>query len=297
MPAVTAGYRKLMERPPRVALGERVTEELGATAAELSDRARQVQSRSREVVADSRRLRSDAAARRRPGSGEPADGRGARSLGGSGGGYPRPVLRSDARHGGRAGTPDRDGAPKRALLLVDVVNTFRHEDGERLLASMRERAGNLERLVGWARRTGVPLIYANDNWGVWDGDGPALVRQAIEEGLGGELIAPLAPGPGDRFVVKPRYSAFDHTPLELILESLGTRDVLVAGSATEMCVRDTARDALAAGFRVSVVADACATLDRDAERRALDRLAAAGVRVLDAASVLAAPAVGDLPEP
>jgi nicotinamidase-related amidase len=90
-----------------------------------------------------------------------------------------------------------------ALLLVDVVNDFRHEDGERLLASFRERHGGLAAALDAARAANVPVVYANDNHGIWDGDAPGLVRRAVEEGLGGDLVAAIAPREGDRFVVKP----------------------------------------------------------------------------------------------
>jgi nicotinamidase-related amidase len=156
-----------------------------------------------------------------------------------------------------------------ALLLVDVINDFRHEEGDALLESFRARHAGLREAIAAARGREIPIIYANDNWGVWDGDAPGLVRHAIEDGLGGDLIAAIAPQPGDRFVVKPRYSAFMHTPLELILRALEIERLLLAGSATEMCVVQTAIDARERGFKVSVLVGACATVDARDERTAL----------------------------
>lgn len=157
-----------------------------------------------------------------------------------------------------------------ALLLVDVVNDFRHEDGEKLLISFRERHAGLRAAIDSARERDVPIVYANDNFGVWDGDARRLVRDAVEQGLGGDLVAAVAPAEGDRFVVKPRYSAFDHTPLELLLRELATERVLLAGTATEMCVIQTAIDAKEEGFKVSILADACASADRRLEQLALE---------------------------
>jgi nicotinamidase-related amidase len=160
-----------------------------------------------------------------------------------------------------------------ALLLVDVIKEFRHEDGDRLLASYRERHRALVAALAQARRTGYPVVYANDNGGAWDSDAPALVRSAVEEGKAGELVAMVAPQPGDTFVLKPRYSAFDATPLESILRAdLDVGELLVAGSATELCVFQTVTDALRLGFRVTVRADACASVDAENERLALDYL-------------------------
>ena len=75
---------------------------------------------------------------------------------------------------------------KDALLLVDVVNDFRHEDGEVLLASFRARHATLAAELDRARGA-MPVVYANDDWGRWDANAPGLVRSAIERGRGGDL--------------------------------------------------------------------------------------------------------------
>ena len=68
----------------------------------------------------------------------------------------------------------------RALLLVDLLKDFEHEDGDRLLDSFRQRHAGLTRALADARRAGLPIVYANDSAGVWDSDAPALVRRALE---------------------------------------------------------------------------------------------------------------------
>jgi hypothetical protein len=46
---------------------------------------------------------------------------------------------------------------KRALLLVDVIKDFEHEDGERLFQSFRSRHTALLELLEGARREGCRL--------------------------------------------------------------------------------------------------------------------------------------------
>jgi nicotinamidase-related amidase len=167
-----------------------------------------------------------------------------------------------------------------ALLLVDVVQRFEHEDGAELLASFRERHGGFVRALERACAEGVPVVYANDNFGIWDGDAPRLVRQALE-GRAGELVQAIAPREGETFVVKPRYSAFDHTPLDLILRELEVERVLLGGMSTEGCVAQTAISARELGFKVSVLATACATVDERLERVALEYLEAVAGAVID----------------
>jgi nicotinamidase-related amidase len=115
------------------------------------------------------------------------------------------------------------------------------------------------------------VIYANDNWGAWDGDKDRLVREALD-GLGADVVEAIAPREADRFVVKPRYSGFDHTPLELILRELEIDRVLLAGAATERCVVQTAIDGRELGFKITVLADACASPDPRLEQVALTYL-------------------------
>jgi nicotinamidase-related amidase len=168
---------------------------------------------------------------------------------------------------------------KDALLLVDVLNDFEHDDGDRLLDSFRERHEGMVRALGRARGDDLPVVYANDNYGAWDGDRQRLVKQALE-GRGGDLLEAIGPADDDCFVVKPRYSAFDKTPLELILRELEIERLLLAGASTEGCVAQTAIDARELGFKLSVLADACATVDERMERVALEYLeAVVGVRV------------------
>ena len=65
-----------------------------------------------------------------------------------------------------------------ALLLVDVLKDFRHEDGDALLESFRRRHGALVSLLSDTRARGVPVVYANDRGRHTAPE--AVVREAIE---------------------------------------------------------------------------------------------------------------------
>lgn len=160
---------------------------------------------------------------------------------------------------------------KDALLLVDVIDDFSHEDGEALLRSFRSRQPALVRALAAARGR-IPVVYANDMRDRWDSDAPGYVADVRANGLGGDLVADIAPAEGDVFVFKPRYSAFDSTPLEILLQQLHVERILLAGNATEMCVTQTAIAARELGFKVTVLADCCATLDPQLETIALQYL-------------------------
>ena len=54
-------------------------------------------------------------------------------------------------------------------------------------------------------------------------------------------------------MVKPRYSAFDHTPVRLILAGRGIQRIALSGTATERCVAQTAIDARQVGLKVTAI--------------------------------------------
>jgi len=166
-----------------------------------------------------------------------------------------------------------------ALLVVDVMADFSHEDGDSLLASFRERGPTIAAAIESARRAGIPVVYVNDDRDRWDADAPALARET-SEGPGGDVTRPLLPRSGDSILLKHRYSAFDHTALELLLEARSVQRVLVVGASTEGCVVQTALDAREHGLKATILADACATTDAGLEELALRYAeAVGGIRV------------------
>lgn len=144
------------------------------------------------------------------------------------------------------------------LLVVDVVDDFTHEDGDRLLAAFESARSTICTAIATARDAEVPIVYVNDTKGEWHGERSRLVRNAIERGRGGHVVEALQPRDDDLFVVKPRYSAFDVTPLELLLDELDAERIVLVGGTTEMCVTQTAVDARERGLKVTVLEDACA---------------------------------------
>jgi nicotinamidase-related amidase len=179
-------------------------------------------------------------------------------------------LRVPNRPGCNSDSERKDLGVTEALLLVDVLKDFRHDDGDTLLESYRGRHPVLVSVLSEARARGVPVVYANDR-GECAQPGE-VVHAAVEEGKAGELVAEVAPANGEPVILKDAYSAFEGTELPAVLAGLGVERVLVAGTATEMCVFQTALDARRFGFDVLVRGDASATLDDTNEGIALDYL-------------------------
>jgi nicotinamidase-related amidase len=157
---------------------------------------------------------------------------------------------------------------KDTLLVIDAIDLFEHEHADTLLRSFRSRLDGLRAAIAAARASRIPIAYINDHHGRWDGNAPGLV-EAASSGPGSDVIPALSPRAGDPFIFKARYSAFDHTPLEILLAELDTERLILIGGTTEGCVVQSGIDARELGFRVTIVANACTTLDDELEALAL----------------------------
>lgn len=72
-----------------------------------------------------------------------------------------------------------------------------------------------------------------------------------------EILDALTPEPTERVFNKITPSAFNSTPLELVLHTYGVDTLLFTGVSTNMCVEGTFRDAADRGFHCLLVEDAC----------------------------------------
>jgi nicotinamidase-related amidase len=93
---------------------------------------------------------------------------------------------------------------------------------------------------------------------------------AVKRGSWG--AAPLAgfePRAGEILILRNRNSAFRETNLEALLRERGIERLHVMGLATQFSVEHTVRDAADLGYLVAVLADCCASADREAHRASL----------------------------
>lgn len=166
--------------------------------------------------------------------------------------------------------PNRLPHSERVLLLVDFINPLDFPGAERLARPALEAARATARLKSALAAQGVPTIYANDNYGVWQSDFRSLVSACLgREGACGEIARLLHPQADDLTILKPRHSAFYGTPLELLLAEMGARELVLCGLATDMCVQITAADAFLREFGCWVPADCTAAESEDARRASL----------------------------
>lgn len=159
-----------------------------------------------------------------------------------------------------------------ALIVVDMLNPYDHQDAGLLTASVERTIEPLRRLLDRAReRDDVRLLYVNDNHGDFTADRHDLVQRALD-GERPDLVEPILPPDDCAFLSKVRHSAFYGTALEYLLSREGVEEVILAGQVTEQCVLYSALDAYVRGIEVAVPADAVAHLDDELGRAALEMM-------------------------
>jgi nicotinamidase-related amidase len=161
-----------------------------------------------------------------------------------------------------------DAAPV-ALLLIDVINAMDFEGGETLARNALPAGRALAKLRQKAKALGIPVIYANDNFGKWRSDFREVVEHALEEVPGRPIAKLLKPEKDDYFVLKPKHSAFYATTLDTLLKYLGTRRLVMGGFSGDVCVLFTAGDAYMRDLHVHVPSDCVASVSAEENRRAL----------------------------
>jgi nicotinamidase-related amidase len=157
-----------------------------------------------------------------------------------------------------------------ALLLLDVINDLEFEGGELLARHVPPMAERLAALKRRCRAAGIPAIYVNDNYGRWQSDFTRLVAHCLEPGVRGRAVVErLRPEEDDYFVLKPKHSGFFSTTLDVLLQYLQARTLIITGVAGNICVLFTANDAYMRDFHLVVPGDCVASNDAEDNRHAL----------------------------
>jgi nicotinamidase-related amidase len=178
-------------------------------------------------------------------------------------------MRIRARHRDLHGSaPDRSPV---VLLVIDAINDFTFDEAPAVLAAALPMARRIRRFKQRARSAGVSTVYVNDNFGRWRSDFRTLIAHCLRT-RGRAVTRLLRPHRDDYFVLKPKHSAFFSTTLDLLLEHLGARTVILTGLLADSCILLTAFDAHMRGYDVVVLSDGVAARTPADHLRALRQI-------------------------
>ena len=173
-----------------------------------------------------------------------------------------------------------------ALIAIDMQRDFLDPGGYAAAAGLdvtllRGAIPGVKRLLTAARSAGIVVVHTRECNSPDLSDVPpafadATIRSGAPVGHPGPLgrllvrgepgvgiIDECSPILGEIVIDKPGFSAFESTPLGMILTSRGVRDLILCGITTEVCVSSMLRTAVNRGYRCIKVSDACASLYPD----------------------------------
>lgn len=164
-----------------------------------------------------------------------------------------------------------------ALIIIDMQNGFLNPESPLCIKGARATVPACARMIAACRRAKWPVVFVNRAYRA-DGSDVENTRYQVWA-AGGRPLTPGSTGPlsvenppefgrqeGDYEIIKPRYSAFFHTSLDLLLRRLGVDTVVLTGTTTPNCIRTTCYDAISLDYRVVVVEDCCSSNTEEIQR-------------------------------
>jgi len=192
-----------------------------------------------------------------------------------------------------------------AVIVVDMQNDFVRVGAALEVVESRATLGAHQRLLGAARRLGLPVVYTKfiagpDRTLVWDVD--PMIADPIRFAWKGhmryypdidaerdvtDIVDEIYPATGDHIVEKFGFDAFYNTNLEDFLRANHVEHLIITGTVTNICVDSTGRGAFHRQFRSVFVSDAVSSPDPEQHRVTLKNLGQWFGRVLATDEVVA----------
>ncbi|MER9653255.1 isochorismatase family protein [Mesorhizobium sp. M0152] len=150
-----------------------------------------------------------------------------------------------------------------AAVFIDLQEEHR-QDERYLVEGFEKILANVQRLQAVARQNHVPLYHwayivdldrQERPFHPLGPDGKSAFSDKSDPLT--DICHEVAPTNGETFLIKAEASAFRTGPAADQLRASGIEWLVVAGVWTEACIDATVKDALAKGFRVLLVKDAC----------------------------------------
>ena len=187
---------------------------------------------------------------------------------------------------------------KQALLIIDMQNGFLNPESPLCIRDARGTVPACAAVIAGCRRAETPVGFINRAYRMDGSDVEHTRRRVWEEG--GKPLTPGSTGPlsvenpaefgrepGDYEIIKPRYSAFFQTPLDLLLRRLGVDTVVLTGTTTPNCIRTTCYDAISLDYQVVVVEDCCSSNTKEIQQANLLDMKNVGAKICSSPEFLA----------
>lgn len=154
--------------------------------------------------------------------------------------------------------------PAKALIIIDMQNDFVLPGAPACVAGALATLPQISSLLAWFRQQQQPVFHLVREYRA---DGTDVERFRYDRFAAGngyllpgtrgcEIVESLRPTADEYRIVKPRFSAFMQTKLQLILQRLEITELVVCGTQYPNCIRATVLDAVSLDYDVTLVTDA-----------------------------------------
>lgn len=184
-----------------------------------------------------------------------------------------------------------------ALVVIDMENAFIDPASPLCIKHALETVPACGKVIEKARERKIPVFFVNRIYRKNGSDVEFTRYQSWEDG--NRYLAPASTGPlsievpvefqpkeGDYTLIKPRFSAFFQTELDLIFRRLGIRTVFLAGTTTPNCIRTTCYDGLSLDYNVVVIEDCCSSNTTEIQRVNMEDMERVGAVIVSAEEFL-----------
>ncbi len=181
---------------------------------------------------------------------------------------------------------------KSALLVLSMENGFLNAESAQCVKNAKKTIPACINAVQTARRKGIPVFFIkrvyrrdgsdieNTRYDAWKKGGRPMTP-ASWGAVSAEAPEKLRPVDGDYTIIKPRWSAFFQTELDLILRRLRIETVILIGTSTPNGIRATCFDANSLDYNVVVLNDCCSAQTDEAHRTNIEDMRHMGAIILD----------------
>ena len=178
---------------------------------------------------------------------------------------------------------------KSAFILIDMEQGFIDPASAHCIKGAAATVPTCEKAIQMSRQKGIPIFFVKR---IYRENGSDVECTRYQSWIaGGRSMAPgsygaqepesLRPQPGDYTIIKPRWSAFFQTELDLILRRLGIRTVILAGTTTPNCIRTTCYDANALDYNVVILSDCTSSQTEEIQQANLADMERMGALVIN----------------
>lgn len=179
-----------------------------------------------------------------------------------------------------------------ALIIIDMENGFINPKSAQCIKMAAATLPACAQAADYARKQGIPVFFVNR---IYRANGSDVEHtrfkswleggRAMSEVCEGEIDCSnpeeLSPKDGDYVIIKPRFSAFFMTELDLILRRLGVDTVILTGTTTPNCIRTTCYDAISLDYNVVVIDDCCSSQTEEIQKANISDMKNIGADIIN----------------